>query len=402
MLEFVLEFSYMKIDMTISPSHFSQIACHQDADLHNFLGPSLNNEKFQVFVAVASILSTRFPYFFYPKLATGLATFYRFYLAQLQKKYSEDEIARALVECFEPGEITICSKITIPSHFAQPSVVENIFFLVPIRYALHLIATRRSIPKKGKVLIPFSQIHELLYGMWDDAIKELWERRDFDITFDVPDPKSLGFPQEGLFFRHPLVEYSFEANFTTLILLPAIKKLYIENRRFANSGTFQLTPLSDTGDFMQDYWPLLPPCFANPIKKCFDEKDHLKFEQRFIIFRYLFGLGISYEVVEEMWKRMVLNSKYGGEMRFKKDLQAVLKEIHKKHTEYQKDKDFFIGGCQHIMTKTNISCPYHTVPDIEDITASVNKCQQACGQTRHSTFWNPVVACKTITLNKKN
>jgi hypothetical protein len=395
MLEFILEFSYMKIDMSapVSLMHFSQIACKDDPDLHNFLGPSLTLEKFQVFVAVASILSVRFPHFFYPRILSGLTRFYRLYIPQLQKKFSNAEIAKALLlSADHPDEIVVVSKDNIPAEFTSSitQYYESVYFVAPIKYTLHLVASRKAIPKKGKVLIPFSEIHELVVGIWEYSIKMIWEPRDFDITFEHANPKALGFPHEGLFFR-TAPDLSVAANLTNLIILPAIKQLYISRRQ--SQGAFQITPLDTSGDFKQAYLPQLPPCFANPIKKCFQEKTHIKHEHRFPIFNFLFGIGIPYEVVEEMWKNMVLNSRDGGELRWKSDLQPKLKDIHKKHTAYWKDKEFFIGGCEHVVTKTKISCPIQH--DIEDLGVAISKCKRSCGQEQAARSWNPIAACKS-------
>jgi hypothetical protein len=416
MLEFVLEFSHMKIDMDCRPVCFSQIACRQDPDLHNFLGPSLSHTKYQVFVAAAAILSVRFPFFFLPKLASGIVNFYRFYIPALQKKYSNFQIAQALLKSFDvPGEVEMCSQDGIPSQFldtaASSSCYEEIYFVVPIKYACHLIATRKLVPKKRKVLVPFSQIHEIIYGSWQHAIKTVWEQREHDLLSDIPEPRTLGFPHEGLFFRHPVAEFSFHFNFTFLVLLPAIKRLYSEhndNRSFSlRRAVFQISPLQRSGDFMHDYAPLLPRCFRNLIEKCFEQRSHFNFDQRFTVFRFLFGIGVPYEAVEAMWKKMVLNSRQGGPARYKSELEATLRAIHKKHTEYQKDKPFFIGSCQHLVSKEKIDCPYRlNLADIEDMGAATSKCQQECGQKdcHPATSWNPVKACEGVSsfLNKKN
>lgn len=408
MLEFILEFSYMKIDMsgTAFSRQFSQITCRQDPELHNFLGDSLTNEKFQAFVAAASILSVRFPKFFRSKILTGITLFYKFYLAQLQKRYSPSEIAKAFLDSFdEPDDVELCSPTTIPAHFLNPycRYDDEVYFNVPIKYALHLIASRKVIPSQGRVLVSFSDLSELIMGVWEHALVMIWERRDFNIIFPLEDAKKHGYPQEGLFFHHPVVDFTFRANFTHIVLLPAIKKLYIQYQH--THGSFQITPLHTTGDFMTAYLPQLPACFANPIKRCFAEKDHLRYEQgRFDIFNFLFGIGVPYEVVEDMWKKMVLQSKYGGELHWKQDSQPLLKNIHKTHTNYWKDKQFFIGGCKHIMTETKIVCPHRTsttIQDIEDIERAMSKCKLSCGQKEKTNYWNPIVACKTNGNNKR-
>lgn len=167
---------------------------------------------------------------------------------------------------------------------------------------------------------------------------------------------SIDYPHLQQFGYHPIV-----AHFQHL------KKTLDRNSSSSSShsNTIQAyIPKNATGSFMKDYWHLLPPCIANLIAKQFEEKTHLKFQERKLVFDYLVRIKIPESIAIELWTSMCATHNAP------QDVKDVPQQMFKWSMERNLHESHFYG-CQTLKQKFPSLCPFE---DIEDIGLRQSQC----------------------------
>ncbi len=405
----------------------SRLACkdsHQLRDFFDFL--SIN--KFHVTMLILNIISVRCP-FLGSRIGIGLFVFYSLFITDLLETLPQAEVAETF--CRHYPSFETCSFETLPLEYKERMECrpqpKDTMILVPWKMAIHLLKSHTIHPYRGYCAFTTADIPDILYGMWKQEQEYVWKRRDDTILRDLflTNPcissfederraiSDLKYPSRGLYFLFRDInkttedeQKSSEWLLENRIILPLVEEF--EPKFASNSHTFQCKPLSNTGTFALDYLPLLPKCFRKPIEDCFTHRRHLLHEFRFPIFSYLFGIGIPFSVVEELWISMVSQSTQGSSKAGQRveELKPIPKQIHAKWLGYwsSKTNNYFSGKCEVISQK--IGCPYKSadLPDIEDI--HKKSCMSDCGFDSQNArkidgvmLWDPIRACKSLSTN---
>ncbi len=147
---------------------------------------------------------------------------------------------------------------------------------------------------------------------------------------------------------------------------------------------------AETGDFLVDYGPIMPPCIEVMFSTATSTHTHFKYEDRMIFFSWTFKVGIPLASVEAMWTNMCKNDKK-VDARAAAALLAVPGGLYRKYTlDKERGENYNFRGC----AKMSAHCVF---ADIESVVERAQQCIE-CVCTDHSRRlpapekWSPMLA----------
>lgn len=161
-------------------------------------------------------------------------------------------------------------------------------------------------------------------------------------------------------------------------------------------GAIDLRNEAETGDFVADYGPIMPPCIKYMYDRAIELKTHYKDTERPIFFAWTFKAGIPLSSVENMWTAMCGRDANVAP----RDVPALMAYPRNFYRKFELDRErgaeYNFRGC----AKMSAQCIFN---DIEDITERKSMCigSTCTGRIRPAAVkWSPMLA--TIILHKQH
>lgn len=176
-------------------------------------------------------------------------------------------------------------------------------------------------------------------------------------------------------------------------------------------------PLMEGVDFVTRYKFFLPYCIINPIITCIEQRTHLKFEERKIVFMFLRHVGIPLRDAQEMWFDMCKNDPslklvLDFNRFITSDSLGIVPSGVYKFQETKRSSLQFMS-CESIQEKSTSLCPF---TDIEDLGTRKMICASSCNKRDYTfdtrrkdsvtsndiKYWSPRVAFKFMIGRSKS
>jgi len=397
------------------------------------------NINFQLAVNIITHICARHP-LLKKKLHRGIWVLYKF----ITHNVTEEEIVEQLSVSsydfliFQIDDFDAFYDNASKRYFMNQNEGCQYVFHVPWQQALSFVRSRRFIIENGYILLSYKNIVEWMQDFWKYRIGQ-WERTDNYNVFGLEIPnramnarhwapvvdkfwnKEIYLQQKKerkLFFidqvKKPLYEEAkydlytndqklFEEGYQPVLThWQGLEKQYTEKAEKQDPSTSNkkyqfeaFTPKNGSGLFMLDYAPLLPPCIYDLIVRHFEQRTHLKNDERLLVFGFFYRLKIPLEQVQAMWDVMCSGS---GDL----TLANYPESIYNWNKEHKTEEKYFYG-CARMASQFHL-CSFG---DIEDLANRQRTCGSSLwhGRLENPTespspwprsFWSPSVAYRSL------
>lgn len=226
------------------------------------------------------------------------------------------------------------------------------------QYAIH----RSTISERGNEL------------GWYSGAFSIWKNKFYNDNFYNPARIKL---LNGNFYA--VAQFARPGFDPATVLFPLYAKLFAMGRRLedravreqqqrnAARGDLDFRCETETGDFMLDYGPIMPPCIEFMYTNATATRGHFKYDDRITFFSWCFKAGIPLSSVEEMWTTMCGNDPKVS-ARDTPALLAIPASLYRKFTNSRESgENYNFRGC----AKMGANCAF---VDIENLLERKQHC----------------------------